>query len=1334
MSSNDILADRRRQLAERMLRGEAKAATAASDAVCRRAETDRVPLSPAQRQVWLHAGMAPDVPIYNESITFHRRGSFDLGTMQAAVDALLERHESWRTSIVLDGAEPIQVIHPALHLPLALDDVSHLPTARRDAAATAIATRDARRPIDLMRAPLLRARIVRLADDDHRLYLTLHHIIFDGVAIYRVVLPELAKLYEAFSARLPSPLPPPAIGYGDYAVWAAARTIPTAPRDHWQSALTNFPGKLELAADRPPPAFRSHAGSMEIFHLPLALTEALMALARQADATLYMTLLASFTALLHLHTGAEDITVGGVTDLRRRPELDSVVGYFLNTLPLRTHPSAAMPFLDHLRQVRETVLGALAASEMPFDEIVRTAGVDARPGEHPLFDILFSVEPPVERFPHGWDLTQMDVVVGGAKFDLYLELDERPDGIAARFLYSTERFDPATIRRMIDHWQILLQRAAASPACPLGDLLLSAAPSRPLIGPALPKPLDGETVPARIAVQARAAPDAIAISCGDEQWSYAILDRTADRLAIRLHAAGFGSGTLVAVVLERSPMLIAALLGILRAGAAYLPLDPRQPVARLRQIAQQARIDGVLTERALVGLIADVPGPVVLTDTDDEQRDAPTLPAAPGPRDLAYVLYTSGSTGEPKGVEIEHGALANLLASMAEQPGFTAADRLLAVTTVTFDIAALELFLPLVCGGEVVLAPHDTARDPALLRQLLASSRPTVMQATPAAWTALLETGWSGQEDLRILCGGEAMSRTLADRLLPCGAAVWNLYGPTETCIWSTLARIEPGEATVPIGTAVASTTLHVLDPRGRAVPADLPGELYIGGAGLARGYRGRPDLTAERFRPAPTGSGERLYRTGARVRAIDGALIHLGRTDEEEKIRGFRVAVQEVEGTLTTHSQVGGAAVRSWPDAAGSRALAAYIVCNAGDAPSPRELATFLAKRLPDYMVPSSFTILPRLPLTTSGKLDRKALPRPAIDQIDAEFSPLQTDTEVRLAAIWSELLGVGRIGRDDSFFDLGGHSLLAARLLARVSREWQRQVTMPMLLRARRLGEMAVLLTAEQPETHHLIAIQPRGWRPPLLWVEPGPSFIQLAERIGRDQPLLGVPLEPAQGAAGARDFRDHARELVKAIRWIQPDGPYYLGGWCNAGILTYAAAAQMEAEGDDIRLLILGDAFNPARPPPVDRRLSFRLRFHLEQLFGRGAGNRSAYVRERRERLLQRLGLRAPPPHWSQDEARAAVDRAVANYRPDRFGGPVLLFQSQDPFTTARMDEQWRDRLVGPVTYRQFPGSHDTLLYDPHLGAVARLLREALVRAQGERQLQTLRVDVGRDAGER
>ncbi|MBW8841114.1 MAG: AMP-binding protein, partial [Sphingomonadales bacterium] len=717
MNAHVDLSASKRALLEKMMRGGGIAA-AKPQQIEKRPPDAEIPLSADQRQVWLHAIMAPDMPLYNESITIHRFGSFDRGAMERSVNEILRRHEAWRTAFVEDGGVLVQRVREHRDIILPFDDVSHLPEGERDAAALAIGQEDARRAIDLSDAPLFRARIVKLADDNHRLYFTLHHIIFDGVAIYRVIVPELAKLYDAFSRGAPSPLPMPALQYGDYTIWQQEH-LKSAPIqkqvDYWRHTLADAPPKLELVGDRTKPARPTHAGSMEVFEIPNDLIENLKQVGRRHGVTLYMTLLAAYHAQLHLYSGEEDIIVGGVTDLRRRPELENVVGYFLNTIALRAKPKGETRFSDFLTEVRDSVLGALAASEAPFDEVVRALDVKRQPGTHPLFNCLFSIEPPVDPFPDGWDLTQMDVVVGGAKFDLYLELDERQnEGMHGRFLYSTELFDPTTVRRMIGHYLTILEGVVADATRPLKDLpLLDERERHQLLVEwnDTTVPLAPAMLPDAFRAQVAARPDAIAIRFGDQAISYAALDARADAIAATLHAAGLRPGELVGICLDRSPDMVAALFAVHRIGAAYLPLDPDFPAARLDYIATDAGAAALLTERRLSHILPDCPlKRILIEDVAPAGTTRPAVAVQPG--DLAYVLYTSGSTGNPKGVEIGHEALINLLTSFRADPGFTPEDSLLAVTTLSFDIAALELFLPLISGGELIVAPKSVTADP----------------------------------------------------------------------------------------------------------------------------------------------------------------------------------------------------------------------------------------------------------------------------------------------------------------------------------------------------------------------------------------------------------------------------------------------------------------------------------------------------------------------------------------------------------------------------------------------------------------------------------------------
>jgi len=1304
VNAHVALSASKRQLLEKMMRGGAERSDRPAP-IAPRPKGAPIPLSADQRQVWLHAIMAPDVPLYNESITIHRFGAFDADAMGRAVNEILRRHEAWRTAFVEEEGELVQRVreHRDIHLPF--DDVSHLPEEERDAAALKIGSDDARRAIDLSDAPLFRARIVRLAEDNHRLYFTLHHIIFDGVSIYRVIVPELAELYEAFARGELSPLPAPTLQYGDYAVWQKAHLESPAIRrqvDYWRQALADAPRKLEILGDRPRPARPTHAGSMETFHIPLELTEKLKATSRQGGVTLYMTLLAAYHALLHRYSGEEDIVVGGVTDLRRRPELERVVGYFLNTIALRAKPRGDLPFRDFVVEVRDSVLGALAASEAPFDEVVRSLGIRGEPGAHPLFNCLFSIEPPVDPFADGWDLTQMDVVVGGAKFDLYLELDERPDGMIGRFLYSTELFDPETIRRMIGHWLNILDRVAEEPGCTVRDL--------PLLGEEEKQRLLVEwndTARPSEALVIPDVPDSVAIRFGGERVTYSQLHRRSAAIAAALRSAGLGKGDLVGICLDRSPDMVAALLAVHRIGAAYLPLDPDFPPARLDYIVKDAGAAALLTEERLTSRIAGLKR-ILLEDISADFEDAPA--AAVGPNDLAYVIYTSGSTGNPKGVEISHGALANLLASMRERPGFGSDDSLLAVTTLSFDIAGLELFLPLLCGGELVIAPRSAATDPRALAELIAEAKPTVMQATPATWRGLIEAGWEGDKKLRILCGGEAFPRELAEALLVRAGEVWNMYGPTETTIWSTVEQVDHDDGPVPIGRPIANTQVHILDRYGNTAPVGVVGELFIGGAGVARGYRNRPDLTAERFVEAPAVPGARLYRTGdlARYRP-DGTILCLGRVDNDEKIRGYRVAVEEIEGALAAHPDIAAAAVRSWPDASGERGLAAYCV---GKLPDRAALRAYLAETLPDYMIPAHFVALDALPMTPNRKIDRKALPPPTAGA-PAAIEPPQGGTEERLAAIWCELLRAPLVGRDDNFFELGGHSLLVARLLVRIEREWGRRIGMAEFFQAPTLRKLASRIeSGAASDLGELVPLQPEGRGVPLLWIDGGPGFLPLAQALGTDRPFLGLPLGPIlqREMRPGMAFEDIAAAVIPILRASRPKGPYLLGGWCTNGILAFEIARQLRAAGEEVPLLVLGHSSNPVaflRIGGVRMKLS-KLGFHFRAWRKVPWGERLAYIAER---------LRSAPVEDEEDNPYRAnttgLETAAYGYRPGKYEGAVAIFQPADRPRVLDTLPGWSEVVTGPIQSHDIPGTHGSMVEQPNVAVFAQHLREALAR---------------------
>jgi len=1323
MSERIDAAEARRQLLARMLSGKAGsgAAVAVPDPIPPREPGRPVPLTSEQSQLWLHAQMAPEMPLYNESITIHRLGPYDHTALERAMSEIVRRHAIWRTAFVEENGELIQKIAPAEPMTLRIIDISHFPADERDAEAVRLATEDARTPVPLDQAPLFRARVVKLGEEEHRLYLTLHHIIFDGVSIYRTLIPELAALVDAFEKGAPSPLTEPALQYADYAVWQADRTDPTELErqiGYWRGALAEPLPRLEFSGDRPRPAIPTYAGSMEVFDLSEHLIEQLKELAKAEGATLYMVLLAAFKAMLFRYTGETDIIVGGVTDTRRRPELQPLIGYFLNTMALRSRPKPDASFREYLANVKASVIGALGATDVPFDRLIRALNIKRGSGTHPLFNILFSIEPPVDPFPPGWDLTQMDVVVGAAKYDIYLELDERPDGFAGRFLYSTELFDPPTIRRMIGHWRRVLEGIAADPSTSLSSLpMLSDEERRALVEEwnATARPLPYANVVEWVSAAAANDPAKIVIEQGREKWTYADLLRHSNAIAAKLKGQGIGSGQLVGLALERTPWMIAAMLGIAKTGAAYLPLDPGFPPARLALIAESATPALILAEESTRQAVPDDVAPKLILDrawTEGPFHAPPIDEEA-----LAYVLYTSGSTGTPKGVEVPHAALVNLLLAMQEAPGFEPGESLLALTTLSFDIAALEIWLPLVSGGRIILASRETASDMAALAELIESAKPDVMQATPATWRGLIETGWRGDSKLRGLCGGEALPRALADQLLPRVGTLWNMYGPTETTIWSTTARIVPGTGPVSIGKPIANTQVRILDREGNDLPIGAVGELHIGGRGVARGYRGRDDLTAERFIEH---GGMRLYRTGDLARwRPDGTLECLGRTDNEEKIRGFRIAVEEVEGAIQRLAGVAAAAVKAWPDASGERVLAGYFVPAGDAAPSAAELRAALAHSLPDYMIPSRFELLDALPLTPNGKVDRKALGPPGGASIETAFEPPATETEQRLGMIWRELLQAEQIGRNDSFLDLGGHSLLVARLLRRIEDGWGIRIGMAEFFRAPRLVELA--LRIDKPvagQASDFIPIQPRGSRMPIIWIDGGPAMSPLAQALGEDQPFFGLLLDSIlERTLEGMTIEKVAAEVADAIRTTVSAGPYLIGGWCTSGILSFEVARQLQAAGENVPLLILGHAINPVQFNAISKQqmMASKARYHASMWWRLPINERLHYAFARAKGVLENIGVAEPDlPDDDYHQLRTALEVTAYRYSPGTYDGAVALFQPVDRLDVLDTRPGWSALVQGRFVAHDIPGDHGTMRDQPNVATFAARLKEELERA--------------------
>ncbi|MBP7336120.1 non-ribosomal peptide synthetase [Niveispirillum sp.] len=931
-----------------------------ADRIPSRPAGDAPPLSYAQQRLWFLDQMEGPSPVYNMPNAVRLEGLLDVTALEAVFTEIVRRHEALRTNFILRDGQPVQVIHEAAACTLPLVDLSHLPDAERDAALRQLATREARRPFDLARDRLLRLVLVRSAAECHTLLINIHHIVSDGWSIGKVLLQEVTSLYPAFARKAPSPLPPLPIQYADYACWQ--RAMLGGDRldgqvAYWREKLDGIPALLTLPTDRPRPPVQTFTGRVHYFTLPPTLVEGVKALGKSTGTTLFMTLLAGFGALLGRYAGQETVVIGSPIANRRREEVEGLIGFFVNTLALRVDLAGNPGGRDLLAQVRQTCLEAFRHQDVPFERLVEALRPERNLGFSPLFQCMFILQnqnTDAEGARLGdLHMTMVPQDAGAAMFDLTLKLEESRHGLAGELEYNTDLFDEGSIAHLVRCYAALLSGLAATPDMPVARLPLMEKAERQNTlrdrndtarhWPGAP------TLPDLFVLSTKRNPDRIAICHDGRMASYAALNRRAEQLANHLHRNGVGPETLVGICMDRSVEMLVGLLGILKAGAAYVPLDPAFPPERLSYMAAHAGLRMLLAGHGTAGLLADPELPVLCLDTQwDVIEAAPPRPVRPiDPDSLAYVIYTSGSTGTPKGVQVGHAALANFLLSMAEKPGIGADDRLLAVTTISFDIAGLELYLPLIAGARVELASREVAADGFALRRMLEQVVPTIMQATPASWRLLLAAGWQGPCPGRLFCGGEALPGDLAERLLATGADLWNLYGPTETTIWSTITRVAQvdgggAEDRQPIGQPIANTSIHIADGGIDPLPPGFPGELLIGGTGLARGYRRQPAMTAERFIPDPFSQqpGARLYRTGDLTRALpDGRIAFLGRMDHQVKIRGFRIELGEIEAVLQRHPGVHAGVVLCREDQPGHQQLVAYVEPEAGwepDGPAP--------------------------------------------------------------------------------------------------------------------------------------------------------------------------------------------------------------------------------------------------------------------------------------------------------------------------------------------------------------------------------------------------------------
>jgi amino acid adenylation domain-containing protein len=1361
---------------------------------------DRAALSFAQLRLWFLDQLEPGSPFYNIPLAIRLSGQLDVTALQHSLDEIVRRHETLRTTFVTEGEQPLQVIAPPSPLPLLEVDLGELPEEERGAQARELARQEAQRPFDLARGPLVRVCLLRLADacpaqggpatggggqakqgrrDEHVLLLTLHHIISDGWSM-GVLVRELVTLYRAFSAGSPSPLPDLPIQYADFAVWQRAwlqGKVLEKQINYWKQQLGGRLPALELPMDRPRPPIQTFHGAQRSFTLPVDLLTALQVLSQQNEVTLFMTLLAAFQVLLHRYTGQTDIAVGSPIANRSQVETESLIGFFVNTLVLRTDLSGNPGFRELLGRVREVTLDAYTHQDVPFEKLVEVLQPERDLSRTPLFQVMFALQnAPMEAFElPGLSLSPMEVDSSTSKFDLTLSLNEASRGLVCVVEYNTDLFEADTIGRLISHFQTLLEGIAADPIRRIADLpLLTEAEQHQLLvewnDTWIDYPRDGYAQSANLCIhelfeaQVAQFPDALAVVFEEQHLTYQALNGRADQLAHHLQALGVGPETLVGICMERSAEMVIGLLGTLKAGGAYVPLDPTYPPDRLAFMMADAQTPVLLVQARLVPILPEHTARVVCLDADWKtiaQQDTQPPVSQVMDDNLAYVIYTSGSTGKPKGAMNTHGAIRNRLLWMQAAYCLTGVDRVMQKTPFSFDVSVWEFFWPLLTGACLVVARPEGHKDSAYLVRTVVEQDISTLHFVPSMLQAFVEDqGIEACHSLkRVICSGEALPFDLQERFFKqLGAELHNLYGPTETAVdvtyWQCQSRNE--RPVVPIGFPIANTQIYLLDVNLRPVPVGVPGELHIGGVGLARGYHHRSDLTAAKFIPNPfpallpsTAGGtrlsatadarhmSRLYKTGDLARYLpDGSIEYLGRIDHQIKLRGFRIELGEIEAVLKQHGQVQEAVVvahdmarqvgdkRSIPK---DLRLVAYLVPNLAQTPSTDELRSFLQNKLPEYMLPSAFVFLDALPLTPNGKIDRRALPAP--EQTGSDLAeilvPPRDVLELGLVQIWQDLLGVQPIGIRHNFFELGGHSLLAVRLVSRIRQQWGQSLPLATLFQNPTIEHLAnVMRRRAKPLTSSALVTLQKGdaRKRPLFLVHAAGGgmmcYADLVRHLGASQPCYGLQ---ARGLDGDQEpdtqIEVMARSYIELLRTAQPQGPYLLGGWSLGGVIAFEMAQQLTAQGQAVALLVLIDSYAPTGKPEAEDELTLLARFgrdlgvswqtvpyDLDYLKQLDLDERLAYLLEQAQRA------RVMPPDIELAQIRRLFHvyqsnvTAIRQYVASPYSGAITLFKAQEAQTEAGMDLGWGKLAVTGVTVQQIPGDHYSAMREPNVKAWA------------------------------
>lgn len=1306
-----------------------------------------LPVSFGQQSMLFLNGLDRENPFYNVSFSMRIIGSLSVTALEQSINEIIRRHEAIRTTFLMVEGAPMQAIAPKLTITLPVVDLQGL----LETEVQLLITKSVRQAFNLEKDPLLRVTLLRLEPESHLLILTMHHIIMDGWSM-GIFLKELESLYQAFTAGEPSPLPELTIQYADFAVWQRqwlTGEVLEKQLNYWKQQLADAPPLLELPTDYPRPPVQTFCGATREFQLEEHLTKQLVTLSQKSDVTLFMTLLAAFAILLHRYSSVDDICIGSPFANRNRPEVEPLIGLFVNSLVLRTQIAENPSFSEFLLHVRSVVLDAHAHQDVPFEQVVEALQPERSTSYNPLFQVIFdirNISRDTVELP-GIKLTPRRLESGTAQFDLSLSIEKTQKGLIGSWEYNSDLFKPDTIARMTGHFQTLLEAIVANPDRRVGELPFLTESERCQLlvewnNTTKEYPFD-KCIHELFEEQVTRSPDAIAVILEGEQLTYRELNQRANQLAHHLRALGVGPEVLVGICVERSPLMVIGLLGILKAGGAYVPLDPAYPTERLAYMLSDSQVKVLLTQEKLASSLPVSAARLIYLDSDwqnicDRCEENPITEVKAS--NLAYVIYTSGSTGKPKGVTIEHRSLVNFTSSIIGIYNITQSDRVLQFASIAFDWAAIEIFPCLSAGGTIVLRTDEMLVSSSRFVQLCREWEITMMDWPTSHWhQVMVELAAAEQtlpESLRVVSvGGEAVSPETLKLWQRCVKGLVNPpqllngYGPTEATVVATYYELSefitknPAASCVPIGTAIGNLTTYILNHHLQPVPIGVPGELHIGGLGLARGYLGRPDLTVEKFIPNPFSNepGARLYKTGDRVRyRPDGNIEFLGRIDDQVKIRGFRIELGEIETAICQHPEVRDCVVIVRTKESGDKQLVAYVVPKLSKL-TVSKLRSFLQQKLPNYMVPVAFVVLESLPLTPNGKVDRRALPAPDKSSFtDTGFVPPKDDLERQLAQIWSEILDVESVGVKDNFFALGGHSLLAVRLMAKIQQEFGKSLPLVTLFQSPTIADLANLIKTEKdiPTDFCLVPIQPKGNKSPFFCVHAVGGdvlcYADLAGYLGPEQPFYALRSLGLDGSCEPLTrIEDMAATYIKALQTIQPEGPYQLGGWSIGGAIAFEMAVQLKASGKTVSLLALIDSYAPIQKFKGSLLMdeAILLADWVKNLSG--LSNKALSISAEILRLLEaqeqlnyvleqakEVGLLPKEMGHKQGSSLFQVfkanSQAIARYTPQPYLGRITFFYADESMKQNQNPSLgWASVAAGSITTYNIPGNHYSII---------------------------------------